>query len=126
MNGSHGKRMVREDWIRKPIHCHLVNISPETDIEYSILVFNDSTDEVDTNAIKRFLIELRGSFYYPVTQVYNKSTGTSIYKKYTAIKLQTAILKEVCESIDLSNGTFSISETSVLGEFNIVSQKLLY
>lgn len=126
MNGSHGKRMVREDWIRKPKHCHLVNISPETDIEYSILVFNDSKDQVDTNTIKRFLIGLGGTFYYPVTQVYNKTTGSSIYKKYTSIKLQTAVCKEVCESIDLSNGTFSITETSVLGEFNIVSQKLLF
>ncbi len=125
MNGSHGKRMVREDWIRKPKHCHLVNISPETDIEYSMLVFTDSTDLIDSTAIKRFLINLGGTFYYPVTQVYNKNTG-SIYKKYTAIKLESAICKEVCQSISLSTSSFIITETSMLGDFNIVSQKLLF
>lgn len=124
--GSHGKRLVREDWIRKPVHCHIVNISPETDIEYSVLVYNDSTEEVDTNAIKRFLIDFGGTFYYPVTQVYNKATGSSIYKKYTALKLQGAIVKEVYQSIDLSNGTFTITESSVLSTFNITSQNLLY
>lgn len=124
--GSHGKRLVREDWIKKPVHCHLVNISPETDIEYSVLVYSDYTKEIDTNAIKRFLIDKGGVFYYPVTQVYNKNTESSIYKKYTALKLQGAIVKEVYQSIDLSNGTFTITESSVLSNFNITSQKLLY
>lgn len=125
MNGSHGKRMVREDWIRKPRHCHLVNISPETDIEYSMLVYTDSTDLIDSTAIKRFLINFGGTFYYPVTQVYNKNTG-STYKQYTAIKLESAICKEVCQSINIPSASFTIIETSVLSNFNIVSQKLIY
>lgn len=125
MNGSHGKRMVREDWIRKPRHCHYVVFFVENNIMVGMYLFNDSKENVTPSEIRRFIMnEIAGTFY-PVFQLQNLNTEGN-YRLYQQIRSTGGTPNLIYTEFDLGTGTWSNNEVTLPTISFIAFQNLLF
>lgn len=125
MNGSHGKRMVREDWIKKPRHCHYVTFFVETNIMVGMYLFNDSKANVTPTEIVRFIMNEIGGTFYPVFQLQNLNTEGN-YRLYQQIKSTGGFPKLIYTEFDLGTGTWSNNEVTLPTIAFIPFQNLLF
>lgn len=123
MNGSHGKRMVREDWIRKPKHCHYVTFFVENNLMVGMYLFNDSKENVTPNELIRFIISEIGGTYYPVFQL-SGTEGT--YRIYQRIRSTGGYPKVYYTELDLTSGIISRNEVTLPTVSVIPFQNLLF
>ena len=123
MNGSHGKRMVREDWIKKPRHCHYVTFFVENNLMVGMYLFNDSKENVTPNELIRFIISEIGGTYYPVFQL-SGTEGT--YRIYQRIRSTGGYPKVYYTELDLTSGIITRNEVNLPTVSVIPFQTLLF